>query len=75
MLPGKRGIDVVFVREEGTPFFTATMALFCSAMLRNKKIFLPISDFDVLITKTLGRIIPFFRAGEILLLARQGTEK
>lgn len=71
----KRGIEVVLVREEETPFFTATMALFRNAMLHNKKLFLLISNFDILITKTLGRIIPFFRAGEILLLARQGMEK
>jgi len=70
-LTRKKGIEMIFVKEEGTPFFTGMMKCFSNAMLHNKQLFLFILNLDVLIIKTLGRIIPFFRAGEILLLAEK----
>jgi len=70
-LTRKRGFEVVFVREEGTPFFTGMMKTLRNAMLCNKQLFLFVLNLDVLIAKTFGRIIPFFRAGEIILLARR----
>lgn len=73
-LNSKKGIEVVFVREEGTLFFTAMITLFSNTMLGNRKIFLLILNSDILIAKTFGRIIPFFGAGEILLLAKRSTE-
>ena len=74
-LTRKKGIEVILAREEGTPFFTLIMNIFRNSILRNKQLFVFILNLDVLITKTLGRIIPFFRAGEILVLARQRTER
>lgn len=71
----KKGIEVIFVREVGTPFFVGMMKYLRNVILRNKQFFLFILNLDVLIVKTLGRIIPFFKAGEILLLARRSTEK
>jgi len=70
-LTRKRGFEVVFVREEGTPSFTGMMKTLRNAMLCNKQLFLFVLNLDVLIAKTFGRIIPFFRAGEIILLARR----
>ena len=70
-LTRKKGIEMIFVKEEGTSFFTGMMKYIRNAMLHNKQLFLFVLNLDVFIIRTLGRIIPFFRAGEILLLARR----
>jgi len=66
-----KGFEVFFVKEEGTPFFTAMMTLFRNSMLNSKEFFYLFLNLDILFVKTLSHIIPFFRAGEILLLARR----
>lgn len=67
----EKGVEVVFIREKGTPLFTGVMTLFSDILVRNKKLFLVILNLDILIVRTLGRLLPFFRAGEIQLLARK----
>jgi SAM-dependent methyltransferase len=67
----KSGSNVVSFKEEGTPFFAGMMALFNKAMLNNRKLFQLVLNLDILIAETLGRVLSFFRAGEILLLAEQ----
>jgi SAM-dependent methyltransferase len=62
---------IVFCREEGTPFFTVIMALFRNAMLNNRRLFIFTLNLDIFIVMTVGKILPFFKAGEILLLARK----
>jgi hypothetical protein len=71
----KAKAEVLFSREEGTPFFSAMMTLFRSALLGSRRLFLSLSNLDMLIIKTIGRFIPFLGAGEILLLARRSNER
>lgn len=71
----RKGFEVVFIRDVGTPFFTGMMRFFRNTMLRNKRLFCIILDLDIFVSKTISRIIPFFRAGEIMLLARHGEVK
>ncbi|MFZ7136934.1 MAG: methyltransferase domain-containing protein [archaeon] len=65
---------VIFVKEQGTPLFTGMMKYFYNIMIHNKILFIFLLNLDVLIIRTFGRIIPFFRRGEILLLARRNME-
>lgn len=60
---------IFYVKEEGTPFLTAMIALFSNSLTSNKKLFNSISTIDILIAKTFGQIIPALSAGEIQILA------
>jgi len=64
-----KGTEVVFAREQRTPFFTGMITLFRRAMLCNRKLFRLVSYLDI-ITMTLGQMFPFLGGCEILLLAR-----
>lgn len=70
-LTSEKGFKVCSVREERTPFYNGMMTFFCNVMLHNKKLHNFILNLDNLIARTLGCLLPFFRAGEILVLVRR----
>jgi hypothetical protein len=56
----KQNYDIVFFREEATPFYTALLKLAPKALLNSKKLFQTIIKLDVTIASTMGKLNKFF---------------
>ncbi len=63
-------LEILAARLHNTIFFTGMMRLFNNIMLNNKTFFRLVSWFDNALMKILGGIIPYFRAGGIMLVLR-----
>jgi ubiquinone/menaquinone biosynthesis C-methylase UbiE/uncharacterized protein YbaR (Trm112 family) len=73
-LSRKNYFEIVYYKEEGTPFLTGMMKIFRDIILSKKRIFLLILYFDALVAKTLGKISPYFSGGEVQILAKARLE-
>lgn len=67
----KSHLEILAVKPLGTIFFTGMMTLFTNIMVNNKIFFSLISRLDSALMKILGGIIPYFRAGGIMLVLRR----
>lgn len=64
------GLQVVAWDEMHTALYTGLIRFFGWAMIRNKRVFWAVTNADSLLIPTLGRILPFLRAGALMLGAR-----
>jgi uncharacterized protein YbaR (Trm112 family)/ubiquinone/menaquinone biosynthesis C-methylase UbiE len=74
-LSSKEVFVPLFVRKEGTPFMTGMVRFFRNAIRDHKRFFLFLLSLDIFLSKTIGRIVPFLGAGEILVLARRNAKR
>lgn len=65
-------LQILATKRLNTIFFTGMMRVFAKSMASNKVLFNLVSKLDSALMKILGGIIPYFRAGGILLVLRHG---
>jgi len=51
-------------------FFTGVMALFKDSMINHKLFFYTVSRVDLFLVRLLGRVVPWFGPGGIMLLVQ-----
>jgi len=67
----KANLKIIISRESYTIFFGIILKLFRNFMINNKAFFCFISDLDIFLMRLFRNITFFFKAGEIMLLARK----
>jgi ubiquinone/menaquinone biosynthesis C-methylase UbiE/uncharacterized protein YbaR (Trm112 family) len=73
LILSKSNSQILYVKEESTPFYTLCMILFSETIKNNKHVFYVISEIDHLIGKTFGKVVPHFKPGEIQVLLRRNV--
>jgi SAM-dependent methyltransferase/uncharacterized protein YbaR (Trm112 family) len=73
LILSKQKSQILYIKEELTPFFMLSMLMFSKIITNRKSIFSLTSKIDVLIGKTFGKISPYFGPGEIQILSRVST--
>jgi SAM-dependent methyltransferase len=69
----KQKSQILYLKEESTPFFILSMLIFSKIITNNKSAFMLTSKIDILVGKTIGKIVPHFKPGEIQLLLGSNT--
>jgi len=64
-------LELLASRPHNTIFFTGMMRLFYGIMVSSRLFFNLVSGFDNLLMKILGGVIPYFKAGGIMLVLRR----
>jgi len=66
-----KDLKIIKSKEMHTIFFGGMMRFFEDVMINNKAFFCFISNLDILFMRLFRGIIPFFRAGDIMLLVKK----
>lgn len=67
----ENNLEILALKNLNTIFYTGMMKLLGNIMVNNKTLFIFVSMLDSVLMKVLGLIIPYFRAGSIMLLLRR----